>query len=259
LALKSIELPTAFDRLLLARTYSVDHWVLPALSALCKRTRPITLKEARQMGIEDVVLVATVREEIRRKKRPFVDTAEIQRLIEAAQVRMVANVASDDFTPDVTPDVSENEAAKEVHMYTGSVCERGPPGSPRPGGTPLGAPRPNGARPGAPSGAPTNASPGAPPGAPSGTLPITPPGAPSGALPITPPGAPPSAPADDSPEVEREGDGGQDEGLVGWGFPTKKKKKGGRAGSPAPVSGQPVGSPATGRARNTSWWVAPPA
>jgi hypothetical protein len=65
------------------------------------------------MSIEDVVLVATVREEIRRKKRPFVNTAEIQRLIEAAQVRMVAHVSSDDFTPDVTPDISENEATEK--------------------------------------------------------------------------------------------------------------------------------------------------
>ena len=33
-------------------------------------------------------------------------------MIEAAQVRMVAYVASDDFT-DITPDVSENEAAEK--------------------------------------------------------------------------------------------------------------------------------------------------
>ncbi|KAH8996890.1 hypothetical protein EDB92DRAFT_2083973, partial [Lactarius akahatsu] len=65
LALNSIRPPTSHDRFVLARTYSVDHWVLPALIALCERTLPLSLDEARQMSLEDVVLVARVREEIR--------------------------------------------------------------------------------------------------------------------------------------------------------------------------------------------------
>jgi len=112
LALKSIYPPTPFDRLLLARTYSVDHWVLPALSALCERTKPIILKEACQMNIEDVVLVATVREEIR-NQRPIVDTAEIKRRIGAAQVRMVTHVADDDDDPFS----SESEADEREPMH----------------------------------------------------------------------------------------------------------------------------------------------
>jgi hypothetical protein len=63
LALKSIRPPTSHDQLVLARTYSVDEWVLPALTALCSRTLPLSLDEARQMDIEDVILVAAVREE----------------------------------------------------------------------------------------------------------------------------------------------------------------------------------------------------
>jgi len=46
-ALSSIEPPTPHDRLLLARTYSVNNWVVPALSALCERTTPLTVSEAR--------------------------------------------------------------------------------------------------------------------------------------------------------------------------------------------------------------------
>lgn len=65
LALKSIQPPNACEQLLLARTYGVDNWVLPALSGLCERQQPIGLEEARQMSIEDIVLVATVREEVR--------------------------------------------------------------------------------------------------------------------------------------------------------------------------------------------------
>ncbi|KAI0002242.1 hypothetical protein BJV74DRAFT_43831 [Russula compacta] len=84
LTLSTINPPTPHDRLLLARTHSVDHWVVPALSALCERTAPLTLSEARQMDIEDVVLVATVREHVRSHTLQ-VATAEIARHVEAAQ------------------------------------------------------------------------------------------------------------------------------------------------------------------------------
>ncbi|KAH9174999.1 hypothetical protein EDB89DRAFT_1815788, partial [Lactarius sanguifluus] len=63
-ALKSIT-PTPHDQLVLARTYSIDHWVLPALTALCERSLPLSLDEAWQMSMGDVILVARVREEIR--------------------------------------------------------------------------------------------------------------------------------------------------------------------------------------------------
>jgi hypothetical protein len=92
LALRSIKPPTPFDQLLLARAYSVDHWVLPALSALCERTVPLSLNEARQMGIEDVVLVTTVREDIRHHALQ-VDSDEIPYCIEAAQAGMHAVAA----------------------------------------------------------------------------------------------------------------------------------------------------------------------
>jgi hypothetical protein len=84
LALNNIQPPTPHDRLLLARTYSVDHWLNPALSALCERRAPLSLDEARQMNIEDVVLVATVREDIRNHALQ-VNAAEIPRRVEAAQ------------------------------------------------------------------------------------------------------------------------------------------------------------------------------
>ncbi|KAI0246633.1 hypothetical protein BJV78DRAFT_102259 [Lactifluus subvellereus] len=46
LAMKSIKPPTPYDQLLLTCAYAVDNWVLPALSALCTRAMPVTLKEA---------------------------------------------------------------------------------------------------------------------------------------------------------------------------------------------------------------------
>jgi len=84
-ALSSIEPPTPHDRLLLARTFSVNDWVVPALSALCERATPLTVSEARQMDIEDVVLVSTVREDIRGCMLR-VDSAEIPLRVEAEQL-----------------------------------------------------------------------------------------------------------------------------------------------------------------------------
>jgi hypothetical protein len=84
LAIASIKPPTSHDQLLLARTYSIDHWVIPALSALCERVAPLSLDEARVMKIEDVIIVATVRENIR-DQAVRVEAAEIARRVEAAQ------------------------------------------------------------------------------------------------------------------------------------------------------------------------------
>jgi hypothetical protein len=98
LALASMKPPTPHDRLLLACTYSIDNWVLPALSALCERTAPLNLDEARQMRIEDVVIVATVRENIR-DLRVRVDAAEIRRRVEAAQAGKPSTFEGVDVPP----------------------------------------------------------------------------------------------------------------------------------------------------------------
>ena len=84
LAIKSIRPPTLHDQLVLARTYSVEQWVLPALTALCSRALPLSLDEARHMDIEDVILVAAVREEIRGDALR-VDAADIPQHVDMAQ------------------------------------------------------------------------------------------------------------------------------------------------------------------------------
>ncbi|KAI9465240.1 hypothetical protein BJY52DRAFT_672827 [Lactarius psammicola] len=83
LALKSINPPTPHDRLVLARTYAVDQWVQPALTALCERAEPLSLTEACQMRIEDVVLVAAVREDVRSRVLR-IDGTKVTRVVEAA-------------------------------------------------------------------------------------------------------------------------------------------------------------------------------
>ncbi len=113
LALNSIQPPTPHDRLKLARTYSVDHWMIPALSALCEREAPLSLDEAREMDIEDVVLVATVREDIRSRNLQ-VDAAEIPRRVEAAQAGKPVHVDSVDVSPAVPTTGAVEQALSSV-------------------------------------------------------------------------------------------------------------------------------------------------
>ncbi|KAH9032569.1 hypothetical protein EDB85DRAFT_1955015 [Lactarius pseudohatsudake] len=121
LALGSIEPPTPFDQLLLARAYSVDHWLLPALSALCERTVPLSLREVRQMSIEDVVLVTTVREDIRHHALQ-VDPAEIPHCIEAAQAGMLAIAAASARVTGKAEAASNSPSSSGSESSTGSTA-----------------------------------------------------------------------------------------------------------------------------------------
>ena len=85
LALRLISPSTPLDQLLLARAYSVDDWVCPALTALCGRTVLLRLSEARQMNIKDAVLITTVREDICPHTHQ-VNPDEIPNCIEAVQI-----------------------------------------------------------------------------------------------------------------------------------------------------------------------------
>jgi hypothetical protein len=99
------------------------------------------------MSVEDIVVVATVREEIR-SRRPFVDTADIERRVEAAQVKVVANV--DDTDDDSESEDEEAHVAdtipregggeRAIHPYPvfpGSSFGRHPPVSGQSAGTPV--------------------------------------------------------------------------------------------------------------------------
>ena len=111
LALKSIEPPTPHDQLVLARTYSVEEWVLPALTALCSRALPLSLDEARQMDLQDVILVASVREEIR-DGALRVDPADIPHCIEAAQAGKLNLLVGDRVKGEAKTKATREDEAK---------------------------------------------------------------------------------------------------------------------------------------------------
>ncbi|KAI9441606.1 hypothetical protein H4582DRAFT_1397524 [Lactarius indigo] len=119
LALKFINPPTPHDRLVLARTYTVDQWVLPALTALCERAEPLSLTEALQMRMEDVVLVAAVREDVRSRVLR-VDFAKVTQAVEAA---LAGKRNEGDNAPRASP---EGGAAKQG---TGSTTAALPVGA----------------------------------------------------------------------------------------------------------------------------------
>jgi len=65
LAIRCLKPPSPLRRLILARRYVIEGWVDPALLELCERPEPLSLDEARQMDFEDVVLLGSVRQDVR--------------------------------------------------------------------------------------------------------------------------------------------------------------------------------------------------
>jgi hypothetical protein len=124
LALESIHPATSFDRLLLARTYSVGPWLAAAISALCERTEPLSLDEARQMRIEDVVIISTIREDIRDHALQ-VDSHEIRRRVKVAMRKANAEELAKEAgkrTADAEP--AEHAADEEVRRTVGKAAKR---------------------------------------------------------------------------------------------------------------------------------------
>ncbi|KAI6046753.1 hypothetical protein EDC04DRAFT_2887608 [Pisolithus marmoratus] len=54
----------AVDRIILSQQYHIKSWLLPALNELARRPEPITLEEAKRMGIEIALKLASVRERV---------------------------------------------------------------------------------------------------------------------------------------------------------------------------------------------------
>lgn len=65
MAIRCLKPPTPHQRLILGRKYGIDQWILPALQELCEKPELPTRDEACLMGLEDVILVGSVREKVR--------------------------------------------------------------------------------------------------------------------------------------------------------------------------------------------------
>ncbi|KAI5993885.1 hypothetical protein EDD15DRAFT_2366965 [Pisolithus albus] len=54
----------AADRVVLSQQFHIKNWLLPALNELARRQEPISLEEAKRMGIDITVQLASVRERV---------------------------------------------------------------------------------------------------------------------------------------------------------------------------------------------------
>jgi hypothetical protein len=120
LAIRCLEPPTPHERLILGKKYGVDQWIALALQELCERPQPLTPDEARLMEFEDVVLVGSVREKVR-KHALTVNSAGIRDFLEAQKSGELQE------QPDVVPKpppVAVAEATKEATPSADSWFQR---------------------------------------------------------------------------------------------------------------------------------------
>jgi hypothetical protein len=66
-AIRRLKPPTPLQRLILGRKHGVDQWIPLALQELCERPQALTPDEARLLDLEDVVLIGSVREKVRKE------------------------------------------------------------------------------------------------------------------------------------------------------------------------------------------------
>ncbi|CAE7127700.1 unnamed protein product [Rhizoctonia solani] len=56
------------DRIMFAREFDIQGWLAPAYKNLCQRSEPITIAEARKLGIDSLLLISHIREQFRPPK-----------------------------------------------------------------------------------------------------------------------------------------------------------------------------------------------
>ncbi|THH21577.1 hypothetical protein EW146_g60 [Bondarzewia mesenterica] len=55
------------DKIVLGRMFDIAHWLTPGFAGLVERKAPLTPEEGRRLGVEDVILISTLRENARQK------------------------------------------------------------------------------------------------------------------------------------------------------------------------------------------------
>ncbi|TFY83755.1 hypothetical protein EWM64_g253 [Hericium alpestre] len=115
------------DKIVFGRTYTVDDWLVPGFDALCQREQPLSKEEGHRLGIDDAMLVASLREGVRDPKvrrKPGEITRMIQsRLspIDAPEQDHDSQHESADVRPLQSPSIWENVA--QTFKWAKSVPE----------------------------------------------------------------------------------------------------------------------------------------
>ncbi|KAF7980525.1 hypothetical protein HWV62_37649 [Athelia sp. TMB] len=65
LAIKQLNtIASVIDKIVLGRQYGIDHWLHNAYSVLCARPAALNMEEGRRLGVDDVVRISTLRQEL---------------------------------------------------------------------------------------------------------------------------------------------------------------------------------------------------
>lgn len=80
---KLSQLASPIQRILLSRQFDVKEWLVPAFLELCVREEALTLEEGKILGMENVILLADVRQAIRGNGRVTLAERAVVNLIAA--------------------------------------------------------------------------------------------------------------------------------------------------------------------------------
>ncbi|KAH7338060.1 hypothetical protein B0J17DRAFT_614697 [Rhizoctonia solani] len=60
------------DKIVFAREFDINEWLVPAHTLLCQREEPLSSDEARKLGVESALIIMRMREQHRNRPSPFV-------------------------------------------------------------------------------------------------------------------------------------------------------------------------------------------
>lgn len=61
----AILIMSPIDRIVIGQAYHIPEWLVPAYTELCMRDDPLTLDEGKKLGMEDVITIGQLRQEVR--------------------------------------------------------------------------------------------------------------------------------------------------------------------------------------------------
>lgn len=77
------QIASPIERILLARQFDIKEWLVPAFLQLCLREETLTLEEGKTLGMENVIVLADIRQAIRGNGKVTLVERAVVRLISA--------------------------------------------------------------------------------------------------------------------------------------------------------------------------------
>ncbi|KAF9562970.1 hypothetical protein CPC08DRAFT_345049 [Agrocybe pediades] len=68
-------------KLAIAKQHDIEHWLVPAYTALCIRNDPLDINEGRMLGLDDVISIENIRQSVRYPSNLNRDSESVARLV----------------------------------------------------------------------------------------------------------------------------------------------------------------------------------